>query len=40
MPKGTDTAALTLEQCRAIVADEADAPKKRTAGRRKATSSK
>ena len=40
IPKGTDTAALTLEQCRAIVADEANAPKKRTAGRRKATSSK
>ena len=36
IPKGTDTANLTLEQCRAIVADEANAPKKRTV-RRKAS---
>lgn len=39
IPKGTDAKALTLEDCRAIVADEANAPKKRVS-RRKATSSK
>ena len=31
IPKGTDTDNLTLEQCRAIVADEANAPKKKAA---------
>lgn len=34
IPKGTDTENLTLEQCRAIVADEANAPKKRPATRK------
>lgn len=33
IPKGTDTANITLEQCRAIVADEANAPKKKPAAR-------
>ena len=42
IPKGTDTENLTLEQCRAIVADEANAPKKtaRATGARKKSSSK
>ncbi|MGN0229313.1 MAG: type I DNA topoisomerase [Muribaculaceae bacterium] len=44
IPKGTDTDNLTLEQCRAIVADEANAPKKKAtrggATRKKAASKK
>ena len=35
LPKGTDAASLTLEQCKAIVADEANAPKKRTSRAKK-----
>ena len=35
IPKGTDAASLTLEQCKAIVADEANAPKKRTSRAKK-----
>lgn len=35
IPKGTDAASLTLEQCQAIVADEANAPKKRATARSK-----
>lgn len=44
IPKKVDAAKLTLEECLAIVADEANAskgtPRKRTAGRRKATATK
>ena len=43
IPKKVDATKLTLEECRAIVADEANASKggarKRAAGRRKATTS-
>ena len=35
IPKGTDAASLTLEQCKEIVADEANAPKKRTSRAKK-----
>ena len=35
IPRGTDTAALTLEKCREIVADEANAPKKKPAKKAK-----
>ena len=35
IPKGTDAASLTLEQCKAIVADEANAAKKRTSRAKK-----
>ena len=34
IPKGTDTASLSYEECKAIVADEANAPKKRATARR------
>ena len=33
IPKGTDAASLTYEDCKAIIADEANAPKKRTTRR-------
>ena len=36
IPKGTDIASLTYEDCKAIIADEANAPKKRTTSRRTA----
>lgn len=34
IPKGTDAAALTYEECKAIIADEANAPKKKRTTRR------
>ena len=35
IPKGTDAASLTYEDCKAIIADEANAPKKRTTRQKK-----
>ncbi|MGM9804319.1 MAG: type I DNA topoisomerase [Muribaculaceae bacterium] len=40
IPKGTDVATLTLEDCRAIVADEANAPKKKSTFARRKTAKK
>ena len=40
IPKGTDAASLTYEDCKAIIADEANAPKKKRSTTRRAAAAK